>query len=246
MTALLEVAGLVSGYGSGTVVAGVDLHVANDEVLAVVGRNGVGKTTLLQTILGIVPRRDGTVRFAGEDLSAASPTAVARAGVGYVPQGRRIFPTLDVDEHLSIARRPGPWTPGAVYELFPRLYERRRQGAGHLSGGEQQMLAIGRALVGNPRLLLLDEPSDGLAPRLVTEVMELLGRLRAGGMSVLLVEQDLSAALSVADRVAVLDRGVVAYEAPVAGLDRSVLEDLLLPVRPTGNVTPAPYHGSIG
>ena len=230
MTALLEVSGLVSGYGSGTVLAGVDLVVGGDEVVAVVGRNGAGKTTLLQTILGIVGRRAGTVRFAGQDLSAASTTAVARAGVGYVPQGRRIFPTLDVGEHLAIARRPGPWTPDAVYGLFPRLAERRRHGGAQLSGGEQQMLAIGRALVGNPRLLLLDEPSDGLAPNLVAEVMELLDRLRSSGMSVLLVEQDLAAALSVADRVAVLDRGVVSFEAPVPGLDRSVLEDLLLPV----------------
>ena len=229
---LLDVAGLVSGYGSGTVLGGVDLHVATGEVLAVVGRNGAGKTTLLQTILGIVRRRAGTVRFAGEDLSAATTTAVARAGIGYVPQGRRIFPTLHVEEHLTIACRPGPWTPAAVYDLFPRLYERRRNGGGQLSGGEQQMLAIGRALVGNPRLLFLDEPSDGLAPKLVAEVMDLLGRLRTGGMSVLLVEQDLAAALSVADRVAVLDRGAVGFAAPVPGLDRSVLEELLLPVHP--------------
>ena len=234
MTALLEVNGLVSGYGSGTVLGGVDLWVENDEVLAVVGRNGAGKTTLLQTILGIVRRRAGAVRWAGVDLSAATTTAIARAGIGYVPQGRRIFPTLDVAEHLTIACRPGPWTPAAVYELFPRLAERRRHGGAQLSGGEQQMLAIGRALVGNPRLLLLDEPSDGLAPNLVDEVMELLGRLRAGGMSVLLVEQDLAAALSVADRVAVLDRGVMAFEAPVPGLDRSVLEELLLPIQPAG------------
>ena len=230
MIELLEVVGLVSGYGSGTVLAGVDFHVDHDEVVAVVGRNGVGKTTLLQTILGIVDRRAGTVRFTGRDITAAGTTAVARAGVGYVPQGRRIFATLDVDEHLAIAGRPGPWTPDAVYGLFPRLYERRHHGGGQLSGGEQQMLAIGRALVGNPRLLLMDEPSDGLAPNLVAEVMELLGRLRAEGMSVLLVEQDLAAALSVADRVAVLDRGVVTFEAPVRGLDRSVLEDLLLPL----------------
>ncbi|HEV8624834.1 MAG TPA: ATP-binding cassette domain-containing protein, partial [Acidimicrobiia bacterium] len=158
MTSLLELTGLVSGYGSGTVLAGVDLAVGDGEIVAVVGRNGAGKTTLLQTILGIVDRRAGTVRFAGEDLTAASTTAVARAGVGYVPQGRRIFPTLDVDEHLAIASRPGPWTPAAVYELFPRLAERLHHGGGQLSGGEQQMLSVGRALVGNPRLLLLDEP----------------------------------------------------------------------------------------
>ena len=230
--ALLEVAGLASGYGSGTVLQGVDLHVDSGEVLAVVGRNGTGKTTLLQTILAIVRRRAGAVRFAGMDLSDATTTAVARAGIGYVPQGRRIFPTLDVDEHLTIACRPGPWTPAAVYELFPRLAERRRHGGAQLSGGEQQMLAIGRALVGNPRLLLLDEPSDGLAPNLVREAMELLSRLRGDGMSALLVEQDLVAALSVADRVAVLDRGMVVFEAPVAGLDPSVVEDLLLPIHP--------------
>ena len=234
MNPLLEIAGLVSGYGSGTVLGGVDLEVGVDEVVAVVGRNGAGKTTLLQTILGIVRRRAGTVRFAGEDVTGANTTAMARAGIGYVPQGRRIFPTLDVEEHLTIACRPGPWTPGAVYELFPRLFERRRHGGGQLSGGEQQMLAIGRALVGNPRLLLLDEPSDGLAPNLVAEVMDLLARLRALGMSVLLVEQDLAGALSVADRVAVLDRGAVAFEAPVPGLDRSVLEELLLPIQPAG------------
>ncbi len=230
MSPLLEVAGLVSGYGSGTDLGGVDLAVDDGEIVAVVGRNGAGKTTLLQTILGIVDRRAGIVRFAGEDVTAASTTAVARAGVGYVPQGRRIFPTLDVDEHLAIACRPGPWTPAAVYDLFPRLAERRHHGGGQLSGGEQQMLSMGRALVGNPRLLLLDEPSDGLAPSLVAEVMDLLDRLRAGGMSVLLVEQDLAAALSVADRVAVLERGMVSFEAPVPGLARSVLEDLLLPL----------------
>jgi branched-chain amino acid transport system ATP-binding protein len=234
MSPLLEITGLVSGYGSGTVLGGVDIQVGGDEVVAVVGRNGAGKTTLLQTILSIVRRRAGTLRFAGEDLTGANTTAMARAGIGYVPQGRRIFPTLDVEEHLTIAWRPGPWTPGSVYELFPRLFERRRHGGGQLSGGEQQMLAIGRALVGNPRLLLLDEPSDGLAPNLVAEVMDLLARLRALGMSVLLVEQDLAAALSVADRVAVLDRGAVAFEAPVPGLDRSVLEELLLPIQPAG------------
>ena len=230
VAALLEVGGLVSGYGSGTVLAGVDLSAGGREVVAVVGRNGAGKTTLLQTILGIVPRRAGSVRFAGEDMTRADTTAVARAGVGYVPQGRRIFPTLDVHEHLVVGRRPGPWTIDAVYDLFPRLAERRHHGGGQLSGGEQQMLSMGRALVGNPRLLLLDEPSDGLAPNLVAGVMELLGRLRESGMSVLLVEQDLTAALSAADRVAVLDRGAVRFEAPVPGLDRSILEDLLLPV----------------
>ena len=226
---LLEVDGLVAGYGSGTVLGGVDLDVRHREVLAVVGRNGAGKTTLLQTIMGMVPARAGTVRLGGLDVTHAGTTAVARAGLGYVPQGRRIFPTLSVDEHLKIARRPGSWTVDAVYGLFPRLAERRRHHGDQLSGGEQQMLAVGRALLGNPRLLLLDEPSDGLAPSLVADVMNLLGQLRDGFFSVLLVEQDLGAALSVADRVAVLDRGMVVRQSAATNLDRATLEELLVP-----------------
>ncbi|HKN91818.1 MAG TPA: ABC transporter ATP-binding protein [Acidimicrobiia bacterium] len=228
-SALLEVDGLVAGYGSGTVLGGVDLDVRHREVLAVVGRNGAGKTTLLQTIMGMVPARAGTVRLGGLDVTHAGTTAVARAGLGYVPQGRRIFPTLSVDEHLKIARRPGSWTVDAVYGLFPRLAERRRHHGDQLSGGEQQMLAVGRALLGNPRLLLLDEPSDGLAPSLVADVMNLLGQLRDGFFSVLLVEQDLGAALSVADRVAVLDRGMVVRQSAATNLDRATLEELLVP-----------------
>ena len=228
-SALLEVDGLVAGYGSGTVLGGVDLDVRHREVLAVVGRNGAGKTTLLQTIMGMVPARAGTVRLGGLDVTHAGTTAVARAGLGYVPQGRRIFPTLSVDEHLKIARRPGSWTVDAVYGLFPRLAERRRHHGDQLSGGEQQMLAVGRALLGNPRLLLLDEPSDGLAPSLVADVMILLGQLRDGFFSVLLVEQDLGAALSVADRVAVLDRGMVVRQSAATNLDRATLEELLVP-----------------
>ena len=235
MTTLLEVDGLVAGYGSGTVLAGVELVVGAGEAVAVVGRNGVGKTTLMQTIMGMVPARAGRIRLAGNDMTGAGTTAVSRAGVGYVPQGRRIFPTLSVDEHLAIAgRRPGPWTPDGIYELFPRLAQRRRHRGGQLSGGEQQMLAIGRALLGNPRLLLLDEPSDGLAPGLVAEVKDLLSRLRHEGMGVLLVEQHLGAALSVGERVAVLDHGIVTYEAAVAGLDRAALEDLLAPGKAMG------------
>jgi len=179
--------------------------------------------------MGMVPARAGTVRLGGLDVTHAGTTAVARAGLGYVPQGRRIFPTLSVDEHLKIARRPGSWTVDAVYGLFPRLAERRRHHGDQLSGGEQQMLAVGRALLGNPRLLLLDEPSDGLAPSLVADVMNLLGQLRDGFFSVLLVEQDLGAALSVADRVAVLDRGMVVRQSAATNLDRATLEELLVP-----------------
>ncbi|MGH9000284.1 MAG: ABC transporter ATP-binding protein [Acidimicrobiia bacterium] len=231
MSGLLEVEGLVAGYGSGAVLQGVDVHVAGSEIVAVFGRNGVGKTTLMQTIMGLTRIAAGTVRVAGTDITGAGPMHTARSGVGYVPQGRRIFPTLSVDEHLRIAQRPGRWSPEAIYELFPRLEERRRHGGSQLSGGEQQMLAVGRALVGNPVVLLLDEPSEGLAPALVAEVMDLLKGLRDQGMGVLLVEQDLDAALGAADRVAVLDRGVIAYEdraERIAG-DRSALEQLLTP-----------------
>jgi branched-chain amino acid transport system ATP-binding protein len=231
VSALLEVGGLVAGYGSGTVLRGVDLTVREGEVLAVVGRNGMGKTTLLRAVMGLVIRRAGSVRLSGADVSALGPTAVARAGAGYVPQGRRVFPTLTVDEHLQVAQRPGRWSPEAVYGLFPRLAERRRQGGGRLSGGEQQMLAVGRALCGNPTLLLLDEPSEGLAPTVVESVIDLVRLLRAEGMGILLVEQDLNAALRAADRVAVLERGVIVHDAPAgsAGARRSVLEQVLLP-----------------
>ena len=229
MSALLQIEGLVAGHGSGAVLHGLGLDVAAGEVVAVLGRNGVGKTTLMQTIMGLTRIQAGTIRLGDVDVTRLGATATARAGAGYVPQGRRIFPTLSVDEHLRLAPRPGPWDIDRVYDLFPRLAERRRHGGGQLSGGEQQMLAIGRALVGNPRMLLLDEPSDGLAPALVVEVMTLLRRLGDDGLGVLLVEQDLGAALRAADRVAVLDHGRIVHQSAAADLegDRAALEALL-------------------
>jgi branched-chain amino acid transport system ATP-binding protein len=231
MAAALELTGVVAGYGSGTVLRSLDLTVDAGEVVAVVGRNGVGKTTLMQTVMGLTNLTGGRILVGGEDTTSAGPTATARAGVGYVPQGRRIFPTLTVDEHLRIACRPGRWTPEKVYARFPRLFERRRNGGAQLSGGEQQMLAVGRALVGNPSVLLLDEPSEGLAPALVAQVMDLLRELSEGGLGVLLVEQDLAAALRAADRIAVLDHGTIGYQSPAEPLrgHPEAIEQLLAP-----------------
>jgi branched-chain amino acid transport system ATP-binding protein len=231
MPAALELTGVVAGYGSGTVLRGLDLTVDAGEVVAVVGRNGVGKTTLMQTVMGLTTLTGGRILLAGQDMTGAGPTAIARAGAGYVPQGRRIFPTLSVDEHLRIACRPGTWTPEKIYARFPRLFERRRNGGAQLSGGEQQMLAVGRALVGNPSVLLLDEPSEGLAPTLVAQVMDLLRELSEGGLGVLLVEQDLAAALRAADRIAVLDHGTIGYQSPTEPLrgHPETIEQLLAP-----------------
>ncbi len=223
------------------VLRGLSLQVPRGSIVALLGSNGAGKTTTLKAVSNLLALEDGEMTK-GEVLLDGQPTArmkpheLVRAGLCHVMEGRHVFEDLTVEENLVAAtyalagRKAGRAEFDLVYEYFPRLYERRKGLAGYLSGGEQQMLAIGRALVGNPRLLLLDEPSDGLAPNLVAEVMALLDRLRSSGMSVLLVEQDLAAALSVADRVAVLDRGTVSFEAPVPGLDRSILEDLLMPV----------------
>jgi branched-chain amino acid transport system ATP-binding protein len=213
---MLEIVDLDAGYAAAGVLNGVTLTVADAEVVAVLGRNGMGKTTLLRTICGLRPpiRTAGSIRFRGRDLAGLPPHEVARAGIGVVPQGRRVFQSLTVEENLRIAARPRPdgWDVPAVYEVFPRLGERARQRAGTLSGGEQQMLAIGRALMTNPDLLVMDEPSEGLSPAVVAHVGERIRDLRAHGLSVLLAEQNLDLALSVADRVHVIgDGGVVAW-----------------------------------
>jgi branched-chain amino acid transport system ATP-binding protein len=218
VTAFLEVRGLRSGYQGGVVLDGVDLDLAEGSVLAVLGRNGVGKSTLVSTLMGLLRPYGGSVRLAGEEIAGAPTDRIARRGVGLVPQGRRVFAPLTVSEHLAVAARRGrgPWGRERVLDLLPRLGERLGHRGDQLSGGEQQMLAIARALLTNPRLLLLDEPSDGLAPAVVAQVGEVVRSLRDDGMSVLLVEQDLRLAFSVAEHVAVVQKGVVAAYCPTA------------------------------
>ena len=216
MTPLLDISGLRSGYLQGTVLHGVDLGVARGRILGLLGRNGVGKSTLVSSIMGLLRPSGGSVRLDGADLTGRRPDEIARAGIGLVPQGRRIWPTLTVQEHLDLAarnaRRTGRRrTPDELYQLLPRLAERRRQLAGQLSGGEQQMLAIARALVTNPSVVLLDEPSEGLAPRLVDQIGSMIRAMASDGVAVLLVEQDLHLAFGVSDEIAVMARGVIAH-----------------------------------
>jgi branched-chain amino acid transport system ATP-binding protein len=218
---LLDVRGLDAFYSSAHVLHGITFSIGRESV-AVVGRNGMGKSTLCAAIMGFTPpRTSGSVRFDGEELLGRPSHRIARAGIGYVPQGRRLFPSLTVDEHLTIAaQKNGAWTPGRVYELFPRLAERKRNGGAELSGGEQQMLAIGRALLGNPRLLIMDEPSEGLAPAIVDTMVESFRTLEEEGMAILLGEQKLDVATSLADRQLVMVGGEIALETTAAELSR--------------------------
>jgi branched-chain amino acid transport system ATP-binding protein len=211
-----------SYYGDSHVLQDVSFHLREGEILALLGRNGAGKTTCVMTIMGIVGARRGAIRLLGEDVSVLPPEAICRRGIALVPQGRRIFPTLTVRENLGVARLPrrhgNVWTLERVFELFPRLGERDRQLAGSLSGGEQQMLAIGRALMGNPRVLLLDEPSEGLAPIIVAEVSRTISRLKDEGHSIILVEQNLKLALDLADRAVILTTGRTTFQGAVSEL----------------------------
>jgi branched-chain amino acid transport system ATP-binding protein len=215
MAALLEVEDIHTYYGDSYVLQGVSLRVDKGKVVALLGRNGVGKTTLIRSIIGFTPPRRGAVRFNGVEISRLPSYAIARMGIGLIPQGRRIFPSLDVREHLEVgARKPrdvSGWNKERVLNLFPRLRERLRNRGNALSGGEQQMLASGRALVSNPDLLLMDEPSEGLAPLLVRELGRTIGELKAGGHSILLVEQNLAFALRLADYVYVLSKGKIVH-----------------------------------
>jgi branched-chain amino acid transport system ATP-binding protein len=204
---LLAVDGLVAGYGESIILEGVSIELAARGSLALLGRNGVGKTTLIASLLGLTRIHRGTVVFAGSDVTAWRPYARAHAGMGWIPQERDIFPSLTVQENLTVIARPGPWTLKRVYALFPRLDERSRNMGNQLSGGEQQMLAIGRALMGNPRVLLLDEPSEGLAPLIVAEVGRTIRRLKEEGQSIVLVEQNIKLALDVADQAVILNTG---------------------------------------
>ncbi len=218
--ALLEISGLNAYYGSAHVLQGVDLSMGVEPV-SVIGRNGMGKSTLCNAIMGLVSHTTGSVRFDGQELRGAPAYRVADAGIGYVPQGRRLFRSLTTDEHLRMLGKPpagSRWTVAAVYNLFPRLTERKRVMATQLSGGEQQMLAIGRALLRNPRLLIMDEPSEGLAPAIVENMVETCKLLVQEGMAVLLIEQNLGVATAVAERQVVMVAGRVYTETTALAL----------------------------
>jgi branched-chain amino acid transport system ATP-binding protein len=230
MADLLSLDRLTAGYGEAVVLENISFKLEEGSSLALLGRNGMGKTTLINSIIGVTRYRGGTIRLGGRNITAFAPERRARAGVGWVPQERNIFRSLTAHENLTAIARPGRWTPAEVYRLFPRLGERRANLGSQLSGGEQQMLALGRALVLNPKILLLDEPLEGLAPIIVEELLAALTRLmRDEGMSAILVEQNARKILPVTDRAIILDRGTVAHEAASAALiaDRAVLETYL-------------------
>jgi len=241
MAELLVVDRLRAGYAEAVVLDGVSLSLGEGEALALLGRNGAGKTTLITSLLGLTTWRAGTIRLAGRDITHLSPERQARAGIGWVPQERSIFRSLSVEENLTAIQRPGPWTVTRTFDLFPRLAERRRNLGDQLSGGEQQMLAIARALVLNPRLMLLDEPLEGLAPIIVEEVLGALRRiLREEGLSAIVVEQKARQVLAVTDRAVILNRGTVVYE----GTSTSLLDDQHLLTEKLGvadaSATPSP------
>ena len=217
---VLEVRDVHTYYGESHVLHGVSLTVAAGQVVTILGRNGMGKTTLIRSVIGFTPARRGSIHFKGRDVTHWPSFRMVALGMGLVPQGRRVFPSLSVRENLEVAARGngGGWTLDRVYGLFPRLKERAVNRANKLSGGEQQMLAIGRALMSNPELLLMDEPTEGLAPLLVREVGATIARLKGEGLSILLVEQNLPMALSVADHVHVLSRGQIVHSSTPAEL----------------------------
>jgi branched-chain amino acid transport system ATP-binding protein len=226
MGELLRVEGLCAGYGAARVVNNVSFALDEGQSLALLGRNGVGKTTLLNSLIGVTTWQGGRVFLRGQDLTGLKPHARAHAGIGWVPQERDIFRSLTVEENLTAVATPGAWSVERVYDMFPRLKERRRNGGRQLSGGEQQMLAIGRALVLNPALLLLDEPTEGLAPIVVDELLAAFRRLAGEGLSMILVEQKPKKILPFTDEAIVLNRGAIAYEANSADLiaDPAALE----------------------
>jgi len=216
---LLEVQNLTCGHGDSVVLSDVSFTLAEGRSLALLGRNGTGKTTLIDTLVGVTRRHTGTIRLAGREIQALPVHQRAAAGIGWVPQERNIFKSLTVEENLSAVARPGPWTTARVFDLFPRLAERKRNLGHQLSGGEQQMLAFGRALVLNPKLLLLDEPLEGLAPIIVEELLRAIRRVaRDEGLSSIVVEQHPQMVLSVTDDAIVLDRGGIAYRAECEAL----------------------------
>jgi branched-chain amino acid transport system ATP-binding protein len=217
----LEAAGLHTYYGKSHILHGTGLEVREGEIVALLGRNGAGKTTTLRTLVGLTRAREGTVHIFGRPTTSWPPHRIAALGVGYVPEGRRIFANLTVEENLLVPlQRPGPWTMARIYRLFPQLAERRSSKGRQLSGGEQEMLAIARTLLLNPKLLLLDEPSQGLAPLVVRQLFEVVVAMRGEGISVLLVEQNVRAAVEIAERAYVLDDGRIVYAGPAAEFAR--------------------------
>jgi branched-chain amino acid transport system ATP-binding protein len=230
--AILEVEDLYTSYGLSQVLFGVSLRVAAGECVGLLGRNGVGKTTTMRSVMGLTPPRGGRVRWKGRDITRREPYHVARAGIGFVPEDRRIFADLTVWENLDVASRPragGGFTMERVFDLFPKLGELVGRRGGFLSGGEQQMLTIARTLMGNPELLLLDEPSEGLAPLIVDHLKEQIGRLKAEGLTILLAEQNVEFTLDLADRVYVLEKGHIRYEGTAAAFraDESIRHQYL-------------------
>lgn len=213
---ILQVHDLVAGYGGSVVVHSLSLEVAEGEVVSLLGRNGAGKTTTLRSIIGLTPPRSGSIRFGGRELTGQQPFEIARTGIGYVPDTHRIFPDLTVEENLLLAQRTagtraGPWTAERIYSLFPVLQPLRRLRGSQLSGGQQKMLAIGRALMKNPALLLLDEPAEGLAPMVVHRLVEVLREIRAAGMTILLADQNLHFCRKVADRAYIMEKGLMQF-----------------------------------
>jgi branched-chain amino acid transport system ATP-binding protein len=227
MAELLTIDALRAGYGQAVVLPGMSLSLPEGQVLALLGRNGTGKTTLINSIVGVVRRFSGKLALAGQDITGLRADQRARAGIGWVPQERNIFRSLTVEENMTAVAQPGPWTLDKVYAMFPRLKERRNNFGNQLSGGEQQMLAIGRALILNPKVLLLDEPTEGLAPIIVEELLAAVGTIsRAGGLCSIIVEQHAQKLLGLADRVVILERGSIVHDAPSSALkaDPAALE----------------------
>jgi branched-chain amino acid transport system ATP-binding protein len=221
---VLRIEGLEAAYGESQVLFGVDLEVREGEVATLLGRNGMGKTTTVRAILGLTRARRGAITFHGRRIERDAPDRIARGGIAIVPEGRQIFPNLSVEEHLVAFHRKGPWDPKAVFDLFPSIEKRRTNYGNQLSGGEQQMLAIGRALVTNPRLLILDEATEGLAPLVREEIWQCLARLRAAGQTLLVIDKYVERLVALADRHTIIERGRVAWRGTSAelGADREL------------------------
>jgi branched-chain amino acid transport system ATP-binding protein len=226
---LLDVRDIHTAYGLSRVLFGVSVEVHGGECVCLLGRNGVGKSTTMRSIIGLTPPQAGRVAWKGTDITGWPPYRVARAGIGFVPEDRRIFADLTVWENLDVARKPGPWTTERIFDLFPKLRDLSTRNGGYLSGGEQQMLTIARTLMGNPQLLLLDEPSEGLAPLVVDHLLEQITRLKRDGLTILLAEQNVEFSLALAERVYVLEKGSIRFSGPASRLrdDEALRHELL-------------------